>query len=80
MSIWMLKLQNLGRQIQGQWIWRHLDFELQAGERCAVAGEAGAGKTLLLRAIASSKGNAYRIGPHLSIGRKCFTYTSVRLY
>jgi putative ABC transport system ATP-binding protein len=49
----LLVLQNLGRQIQGKWIWRQLNFELYPGERCAIAGEAGAGKTLLLRAIAA---------------------------
>jgi putative ABC transport system ATP-binding protein len=49
----VLKLQNLGRQIQGKWIWQQLNFELLPGERCAIVGEAGAGKTLLLRAIAA---------------------------
>ncbi|KAM3095280.1 ATP-binding cassette domain-containing protein [Phormidesmis sp. 146-35] len=49
----LLVIQNLGRQIQGRWIWKHLNFELRPGERCAIAGEAGAGKTLLLRAIAA---------------------------
>ncbi|BAU12324.1 ABC transporter, ATP-binding protein [Leptolyngbya sp. NIES-3755] len=49
----MLIIQNLGRQIQGRWIWQQLNFELYPGERCAIAGEAGAGKTLLLRAIAA---------------------------
>jgi putative ABC transport system ATP-binding protein len=49
----LLRVQDLGRQIQGKWIWRQLHFELYPGERCAIAGEAGAGKTLLLRAIAA---------------------------
>lgn len=49
----MLVIQDLGRQVQGKWIWKHLNFELHQGERCAIAGEAGAGKTLLLRAIAT---------------------------
>lgn len=49
----LLIIQDLGRQIQGKWIWKHLNFELHQGERCAIAGEAGAGKTLLLRAIAT---------------------------
>jgi putative ABC transport system ATP-binding protein len=52
-SAWVLKLQNLGRQIQDKWIWQQLNFELLPGERCAIVGEAGAGKTLLLRAIAA---------------------------
>jgi putative ABC transport system ATP-binding protein len=49
----LLVIQNLGRQIQDRWIWQQLNFELLPGDRCAVAGEAGAGKTLLLRAIAA---------------------------
>ncbi|NJR51293.1 MAG: ATP-binding cassette domain-containing protein [Leptolyngbyaceae cyanobacterium CSU_1_3] len=49
----LLVIQNVGRQIQGKWIWKHLNFELHPGERCAIVGEAGAGKTLLLRAIAA---------------------------
>ncbi len=53
MGISVLVIQNLGRQIQGKWIWKHLNFELHPGERCAIAGEAGAGKSLLLRAIAA---------------------------
>jgi len=49
----MLVIQDLGRQIQGRWVWKQINFELYPGERCAIAGEAGAGKTLLLRAIAA---------------------------
>lgn len=49
----LLVIQNLGRHIQGKWIWQHLNFELHPGDRCAIAGEAGAGKSLLLRAIAA---------------------------
>jgi putative ABC transport system ATP-binding protein len=49
----VLEIQNLGRQIQGRWIWQQLNFELLPGERCAIVGEAGAGKTLLLRTIAA---------------------------
>ncbi|MBD1821591.1 ATP-binding cassette domain-containing protein [Cyanobacteria bacterium FACHB-DQ100] len=49
----LLVLQNLGRQVEEKWIWKHLNFELHPGERCAIAGAAGTGKTLLLRAIAA---------------------------
>jgi putative ABC transport system ATP-binding protein len=48
----LLSIQNLGRQIQGTWIWQQLNFELKPGDCCAVVGVAGAGKSLLLRAIA----------------------------
>ncbi len=43
---------QLGRNIEGQWIWQHLDFELQPGERLAIVGPSGVGKSLLLRSIA----------------------------
>jgi putative ABC transport system ATP-binding protein len=49
----LLTIENLGRQIQGKWIWKHLNFELHPGEQCAISGESGSGKTLLLRAIAA---------------------------
>jgi putative ABC transport system ATP-binding protein len=49
----LLTLQNLGRQVQGQWIWQHLDLEIHPGDRWAIAGESGIGKSLLLRAIAA---------------------------
>ncbi|MGG6266562.1 ABC transporter ATP-binding protein [Leptolyngbya sp. AN03gr2] len=49
----LLIIQDLGRQVQGKWVWKHLNFELLPGNRWAIAGEAGTGKTLLLRAIAA---------------------------
>jgi putative ABC transport system ATP-binding protein len=43
---------QIGRKVDGQWIWQHLDLELQPGERLAIVGASGVGKSLLLRAIA----------------------------
>ncbi|MBD2625738.1 ABC transporter ATP-binding protein [Trichormus variabilis] len=48
----ILSGQNLGKQIQNQWLWRNLNFELLSGEQVAVVGASGSGKSLLLRAIA----------------------------
>jgi putative ABC transport system ATP-binding protein len=49
----LLQIQDLGRKIQGRWIWQQLNLVVQPGERWAIAGPAGAGKSLLLRAIAA---------------------------
>jgi putative ABC transport system ATP-binding protein len=49
----VLQIRDLGRKIQDQWIWQQLSFDMQAGERWAVVGPAGAGKSLLLRSIAA---------------------------
>lgn len=48
----ILSVQNVGRQIQKRWLWRHLSFELWSGERVAIVGASGTGKSLLLRALA----------------------------
>ncbi|WP_299402814.1 ATP-binding cassette domain-containing protein [Acaryochloris sp. IP29b_bin.148] len=52
MSIPLLAAQQIGRTIEGRWIWHRLDFELMAGDRLAVVGPSGVGKSLLLRSIA----------------------------
>ncbi|MBH8556366.1 ATP-binding cassette domain-containing protein [Nostocaceae cyanobacterium CENA357] len=49
----ILSVQGLGRKIQNQWLWQNLNFELLPGERVAVVGASGSGKSQLLRAIAS---------------------------
>ncbi|MDK3160195.1 ATP-binding cassette domain-containing protein [Kamptonema cortianum] len=49
----LLEVQNLGRQIESRWIWRNFTFAVQPGERLAVTGPSGSGKSLLLRAIAT---------------------------
>jgi putative ABC transport system ATP-binding protein len=48
----MLKVDHAGRRIRGSWIWRNLAFALSEGERIAVTGPTGSGKTLLLRSLA----------------------------
>ena len=48
----ILSVQGAGRRIEQRWIWRRLTFDLRAGERLALLGPTGSGKTLLLRALA----------------------------
>jgi putative ABC transport system ATP-binding protein len=49
----LLSVQNLGRQIDGRWIWQEISFSVNPGDRLAVVGASGTGKSLLLRAIAA---------------------------
>lgn len=48
----ILSVQGLGRKVDEYWIWRNLNFELFSGEKVAVLGASGSGKSLLLRALA----------------------------
>lgn len=48
----LLSVEGLGRQVQNRWIWQGVSFELYPGERLAVVGASGTGKSLLLRALA----------------------------
>ncbi len=48
----LVSLRDAGRRIGERWVWRGLDLDVRAGDRLAVRGPSGAGKTLLLRALA----------------------------
>jgi putative ABC transport system ATP-binding protein len=47
-----LILQNLSRQVQNRWLWQALNLEIYPGDRIAIKGASGIGKSLLLRTIA----------------------------
>ncbi|PLW84287.1 ABC transporter [Kineobactrum sediminis] len=49
----MLSVENAGRRVRDQWVWRGLDFRVTPGEAWAVSGPSGSGKTLLLRCLAA---------------------------
>lgn len=48
----LLAIENLGRRVGDRWIWEGVNFQVWPGDRLAIAGRSGAGKSLLLRAIA----------------------------
>lgn len=48
----ILCVQGLGRKVEKHWIWSNLSFQVFSGERVAVVGASGSGKSLLLRSLA----------------------------
>jgi putative ABC transport system ATP-binding protein len=48
----LLSVVSLSRQLQEQWIWQGISFNVFQSDRIAVVGPSGAGKSLLLRALA----------------------------
>jgi ATP-binding cassette subfamily F protein uup len=48
----VVNLHNVGKQYDGRWVLRHIDYKLHPDARIGVVGPNGAGKTTLLRLIA----------------------------
>jgi len=48
----MLQVNNLSRKVSGNWIWENIGFGLSAGQRLALSGTSGSGKSMLLRTLA----------------------------
>jgi putative ABC transport system ATP-binding protein len=48
----LLQARRLGFVVEGRTLWHDLNLTLHAGERLAMTGESGSGKTLLLRTLA----------------------------
>ena len=47
-----LSCNNLSRQISGSWIWSKINLHLAPGDKLALTGSSGSGKSLLLRTLA----------------------------
>ena len=47
----LLHVNNLSRKVSGNWIWENISFELSAGQRLALSGTSGSGKSILLRTL-----------------------------
>jgi putative ABC transport system ATP-binding protein len=62
-------VKNAGKIIQNHWIWQNLNFEIFPGDKVAIVGVSGSGKSLLLRALAGldplQKGQIYFQGKSL---------------
>ena len=48
----LLSAENLSRQVSANWIWSNISFDLVPGDRLALTGASGSGKSLLLRTLA----------------------------
>lgn len=61
-----VKLKNLGKRFNNQWVFRHLNMELLQGHRYVILGSNGSGKSTLLQTMAgyripSEGGLSYQI-------------------
>jgi len=49
-----IKLENIGRRFNREWIFRKVDYEFETGSSYAILGANGSGKSTLLQVIAGS--------------------------
>jgi ABC-type multidrug transport system ATPase subunit len=49
-----ISLSDLGKRYNREWIFRHINFEFESGNHCAITGANGSGKSTLLQIIAGA--------------------------
>jgi ABC-type multidrug transport system ATPase subunit len=49
-----IKLTNLGKRYNREWIFRNLNFQFEPGKHYAITGPNGSGKSTLLQVISGS--------------------------
>ncbi|MDX2066058.1 MAG: ABC transporter ATP-binding protein [Fimbriimonadaceae bacterium] len=65
----MLAAEGLGVRLGGRWLFRHVTFELVAGDVLGIFGPNGCGKSTLLRTLADlHRPSEGRVGPPESLG------------
>ena len=77
-----VRLSNLGKRFNREWIFRHIDYEFIAGKKYAITGANGSGKSTLLQVIAGSlthnEGKVEISNRQLAIGyEQHFQYISI---
>lgn len=48
----MIRVQNLGKQFNSQWLFRNLSFSVEASRTTVIIGPSGSGKSVLLKMLA----------------------------
>jgi len=48
----MLQIKGLGKEYRGEWLFRSLDFQINAGDRIGLVGDNGTGKSTLMKMLA----------------------------
>ncbi len=72
----LLSAENLSRQISTNWIWKNISLDLASGERLALTGASGSGKSLLLRTLAGL--DVITAGPSAEKGAISFAAKSLQ--
>lgn len=46
-------LENIGKRYRRDWVFRGIDFQFKSGEKCAITGRNGSGKSTFLKVLSS---------------------------